>query len=169
MAIENATLAAYFNRTNRSDIGPKKLALKASLWVNGTVVDQTSFDSTRTFGTGYCATRMGAVRLFLESLKKTFQFNISLTKQKKAAKCVSRGGKNISYKARVCNRTEHIQLKLKLMSYFNLISKVTNLYSFIFMTIFKKKKIKKKIYFVEAVRIFQYLFYWYIKVITIPG
>lgn len=53
MAIEDATLAAYFNGTNSSDIRLEKLALKASLWVNGTVVDQTSFDSTWTLGTGY--------------------------------------------------------------------------------------------------------------------
>lgn len=146
MAIKDATLAAYFNGPNRSDIRSEKLALKASLWVNGTVVDQTSFDSTWTLGTGYCAIRMGAVRLFLESLKKTFKFNISLTKQMKASKCVSRRGKNISYKACVCNRTEHIQLKLKFMLYFDLISKVTNLYSLIFMTIFKKRIFRKKIF-----------------------
>lgn len=104
-AIKDATLA-----TNRSDIRSEKLALKASLWVNGRVVDQTSFNSTWTLGTGYCAIPMGAVRLLLESLNKTFKFNISLTKQMEAAKCVSRRGKNISYKACVCNRSEHIQL-----------------------------------------------------------
>ena len=146
MAIEDATLAAFFKGTNRSVIRLEELALKASLWVNGTVVDQTSFDSTWILGIEYCAIRMGAVRLFLESLKKTFKFNISLTKQMKAAKCVLRRGKNISYKACVCNRTEHIQLKLKLMSYFDLISKVINLYSLIFMTIFKKKIFRKKIF-----------------------
>lgn len=129
MAIENATLAAYLEGADSPDIQSGILKLKhwhyvgasydhtsakASLWVNGTVVRNTSCGTTSFPSTGDSAEGMGAVRVFQERITFKFKgriaamqvYNVSLTKQQiEAVKNVSGRGKNIGYKARVCKRT----------------------------------------------------------------